>query len=369
MVVDDSVVIRGIIRRALELDVSLKVTAVMSDGALAVQELQRASVDVIVLDIEMPNMDGLTAIPKLKAIDPAVQIIMASTLTQKNAEISLKAMSLGAADYVAKPSTTTELNSADDFKRELVDKVKALGALARRCGVRLPAEAKATVTGATVAPLARSTATPSPRPAAAKTIALTSHQVPYPNVIAIGSSTGGPQALFQVIKDMGKLPQPVVITQHMPAAFTTILADHIAKQCGVTCSEAVDGEALVPGHYYVAPGDFHMQFEKSGANVSVKLAKTPPENYCRPAVDPMLRSLTEIYGRNILAAILTGMGSDGAKGGELVVKAGGAVIAQDEASSVVWGMPGAAATAGICSAVLPLKDIGTYIRKIATRSA
>lgn len=368
MVVDDSVVIRGIIRRALELDSSLKVAAVVSDGALAVQELQRTPVDVIVLDIEMPNMDGLTAIPKLKAIDSAVQIIMASTLTQKNAEISLKAMSLGAADYVAKPGTTTELNSADDFKRELTDKVKALATLARRCGVRLPAEMRPSPSPTPI-PAVKAPVIAVPRPQATKPVTLTNHPIPHPNIIAIGSSTGGPQALFQVIKDMGQLPQPVVITQHMPPAFTTILAEHISKQCSVTCTEAVDGEPLSAGHYYVAPGDYHMQFEKSANGVVVRLAKTPPENFCRPAVDPMLRSLTEIYGRNILAAILTGMGSDGTKGGEQVVKSGGAVIAQDEATSVVWGMPGAAAMAGICAAVLPLKEIGGYIRRIATRPA
>jgi two-component system chemotaxis response regulator CheB len=385
MVVDDSAFIRGAISRAIEGDPALQIAASVSNGEMAIKSLQRTPVDVIVLDIEMPVMDGLTALPKLKEIDGAVQIIMASTLTQKNAEISLRAMSLGATDYIPKPSTGHEVMNADEFRRELVSKVKALGSLARRSGVRMPLEP---------IKIARPLATPTPsraqppeaKPETAeiprfvravpppsllqkKEVVLRKEPVQRPDIIAIGSSTGGPQALFRVLKDMGSgLPQPIVITQHMPPAFTAILADHVTRQCHVECTEAKDGDVLEAGHYYVAPGDFHMLIEQKGQNSVVRLVKDPPENFCRPAVDPMLRSLVPIYGKRILAVILTGMGQDGTRGGDHIVKAGGSIVAQDEASSVVWGMPGSIAMAGLCSAVLPLNDIGGFVRQAAMRS-
>lgn len=369
MVVDDSAVIRGAIARAMEGDPALAVVSSMSNGEMAIRALQRTPVDVIVLDIEMPVMDGLTALPKLKAIDPAVQIIMASTLTLRNAEVSMKALSLGATDYIPKPTSNSEVVGGSSFRHDLLEKVKTLGALARRHGVRVSG-AEPVVSGA--APLARPFAAERARvvapPSVKKEIQLRKDPIQRPDIIAIGSSTGGPQALFKVIGDMGAgLPQPIVITQHMPPAFTAILADHISRQCKVVCAEARDGDKLEAGHYYVAPGDFHMLIEgKFGAPV-VRLVKDPPENFCRPSVDPMLRSLIPVYGKRILTVILTGMGQDGLKGGDLVVKAGGSVIAQDEATSVVWGMPGAVATAGICSSVLALENIGGLVRQTALR--
>lgn len=393
MVVDDSAFIRGAMTRAVESDPELRVAVSVSNGEQAIRALAREAVDVIILDIEMPVMDGLTALPKLKDIDGAVQIIMASTLTQKNAEISLRAMSLGATDYIPKPSTSNEVMGALDFRTELVEKVKALGALARRSGVR---EAKSPLPQATgAAPLhtaPRPATTPAPvqqpagapaqpgrraetarplvtfGPGANREIVLRKEPILRPDIIAIGSSTGGPQALFRVIKEMGKgLPQPIVITQHMPPSFTAILADHIARQCDVPCTEAKEGEVLMAGHYYVAPGDFHMLIEGKAGAPTVHLVKDPPENFCRPAVDPMLRSVASVYGRNILVVILTGMGQDGMKGSDVVVRAGGSVIAQDEATSVVWGMPGAVSLAGLCTAVMPVQDIGGFVRQTATR--
>ncbi|NBC96167.1 MAG: chemotaxis response regulator protein-glutamate methylesterase, partial [Deinococcus-Thermus bacterium] len=184
------------------------------------------------------------------------------------------------------------------------------------------------------------------------------------------SSTGGPQALFDVVGHLAGVGLPILITQHMPATFTTILAEHLSRQCKVAASEAVDGEDLVAGRVYIAPGDWHMTVQRgTGGGPAIKLKQTPPENFCRPAVDPMLRSLVDLYGRDVLAIILTGMGHDGLAGCRQVVEAGGAVIAQDEASSVVWGMPGAVATAGLASAVLPVGEIGPSIRKTALRSA
>jgi len=396
MVVDDSAFIRGAISRAIESDPCLRVVTSVSNGEQAVRSLARDPVDVIVLDIEMPVMDGLTALPKLKEIDAAVQVIMASTLTQHNAEISLRAMSLGATDYIPKPSTSHEVMGADDFQRELVDKVKALGALARRSGVREPPPSVAapvatrvgTVTSAAkpaekaplgaprpaIAPAATPRRTETARPVSvlptSKDVVLRRDPFNRPAAIAIGSSTGGPQALFKVIKDLGDgLSQPIVITQHMPPAFTAILAEHISRQCGVTCTEAKEGDQLVPGHYYVAPGDFHMLIEGKETAPTVHLVKDPPENFCRPAVDPMLRSLSAIYGRKLLVVILTGMGQDGTKGSDVVVKNGGSIIAQDEATSVVWGMPGAVASAGLCTAMLPIQEIGGFVRQIAMRGS
>lgn len=357
MIVDDSAVIRGVISRALDGKAGLKVVGTAANGQRAIDLLRREPLDVIILDVEMPVMDGLTAIPLLKAVDPAVQIIMASTLTQKNADISLKALNLGATDYIAKPSSTPEqadLN-ADRFNHELIEKVRELGALARRRGVRVVSDAHAPM------PLVRALGA-----GEKKKIELRPLPKQRPDVIAIGSSTGGPQALFETIRNMGAdLAQSILITQHMPPAFTTLLAEHIQRQCGVQCVEASEGLVLRTGHYYLAPGDFHMLLTRRGSDTVIRLTKDAPENFCRPSVDPMLRSLVEIYQAKVLAVILTGMGSDGLKGCQAVVAAGGAVLAQNEATSVVWGMPGAVAMAGVCSAVLPVQEIGAAVRKIA----
>jgi len=362
MIVDDSAVIRGLLTRALEQDPAITVVASVPNGEQAIKTLARHDVDVVVLDIEMPVMDGLTALPKIIEARPGIQVIMASTLTRKNADVSLRALQAGAADYIPKPSSNAELQSADSFKRELTEKVKALGAARRAAGA----------SGARRLPSARSfTAAPRTRLAAGpQSVKLRAGPTRVPDVIAIGSSTGGPQALLTVLGDLKGVKQPILITQHMPATFTTLLAEHISRASGVTCHEGRDGEPVLGNHIYVAPGGFHMVVERSGAQQPViRLNQNPPENFCRPAVDPMLRSMSQVYGGGLFVVILTGMGSDGQKGSEVVVASGGAVIAQDEASSVVWGMPGAVATHGLCSAVLPLADIAPHIRKVLMRSA
>lgn len=353
MIADDSSVVRGLVTRAIESHPQIKVVASASDGQMAVSTLQRTPVDVIILDVEMPVMDGLTALPKLLAVDRHVRIIIASTLSLKNADISLQALNLGAADYIPKP-TAREISGALSFKDDLIAKILTLGAVARRTGVRRSSEAETVrIPAAPAVP--------------AKPVPLSLRPAPQgrPDLIAIGSSTGGPQALMKVIKTMGTLPQPVIITQHMPPNFTTILAEHIGRQCGVTCVEARDGMELEKGVYYVAPGDHHMILVHRVGRTVITLTQDPPENFCRPAVDPMLRSAVALYGKKMLVLILTGMGQDGWKGCEKVVAAGGAVIAQDEASSVVWGMPAAVARAGLCSAVLPVDEIGAYMRRVA----
>lgn len=363
MVVDDSSVVRGLITRAIEGNPQIQVIASVSDGQMAINTFQRTPADVIILDIEMPIMDGITALPKLLAIDPAVRIIVASTLSIKNADISLRALSLGAADYIPKP-TAREISGALSFKDDLINKILAYAQAAHKAGVRRPPNepARTPMPDKMIKP---NTSLPSRRPDASASITLRPASFNKPDLIAIGSSTGGPQALFSVIKSLGNIQQPVIITQHMPPSFTTILAEHISRQCGVTCVEARNDMELEGGVYYIAAGDYHLILKPQATRPLITLTQDPPENFCRPAVDPMLRSAVTIYGKKILTIILTGMGQDGWKGCEKVVEAGGSVIAQDEATSVVWGMPAAVARAGLCSAVLPLDEIGLYARRVA----
>ena len=328
MICDDSAVIRGAISRMLEADPGVQVVARVANGQMAIDELKRTQVDVLVLDIEMPVMDGLTALPLLLRADPGLKVIMASTLTTRGADIALRALRLGAADYVPKPSA---VHGDETFRRELLEKVKGLARLRRR--VTQPVRQ---------APNLRL------RPAA----------VVAPRLLAIGSSTGGPQALFTLVQGLGKtLNVPVVLTQHMPATFTPILAEHISKIGGLPCAEAKHGETLAAGRIYLAPGDRHLMIDGGRTSLQARLTQDPPENFCRPSVDPMLRSATEACQGRVLVAMLTGMGQDGLAGTRRVIEAGGSAIAQDEATSVVWGMPGAVANAGLCHAVLPLPRI------------
>lgn len=365
MLVDDSAVVRGLVTRILEGEAGIQVVASVGNGQMALASLERNEIDVVILDIEMPVMDGLTALPKLLQIDPGLKVIMQSTLTLKGADVSLRAMQMGAADYIPKPTSTRDLAGGADFKSELVGKIRALGQ-ARRAGARPARPGGPPATRPTISPATPRTpvAIHPPGP-----LQLRNNTPEPPDIIAIGSSTGGPQALFTVLGTMkaGTVRQPILITQHMPATFTTILAEHISRVSGWNAHEAVDGEVITGGRVYIAPGDFHMVVETKGTDKVLRLNKNPPENFCRPAVDPMLRSIAAAYGKRVLTCILTGMGADGMKGGQAVVASGGTVIAQDEASSVVWGMPGAAATAGICSAVLPLPEIAPWIMKLAAR--
>ncbi|WP_373297904.1 protein-glutamate methylesterase/protein-glutamine glutaminase [Thalassobaculum fulvum] len=375
MLVDDSAVIRGLFARTLESDPEIEIVASVSDGQMAVSTLEKnlGKIEVIVLDIEMPRMDGLTALPKLIEADRDIAVVMASTLTERNADISLRALALGAKDYIPKPSSTRELSGADAFKRELTAKVKAFGNNRRtRRGERLPgkrlfsAERRA-APAASAAPIAARTAAPA---AAGGAIALRPAGRELPQVIAVGSSTGGPQALFKFLGDLPKtLRLPILLTQHMPPTFTTILAEHIKRSTGWECVEATDGMPVVPGRVHLARGDHHMRVTGTPASAVIKLDQGPPENFCRPAVDPMLRSIVEVWGGRALAVILTGMGHDGQKGCSGLVEAGGTVVAQDEATSVVWGMPGAVARAGLCTAVLPLGDIAAWVQKQTMRRA
>ena len=386
MVVDDSAVIRGLMMRMLENDPDVEGVASVANGKMAITALEKQDVDIIILDIEMPIMNGMEALPKLLEVDPKVQIVIYSTLTTKNADISLKALANGAADYINKPSSSREISGGDRFKQELLDKIKALGKAHRHMsGRRSPASALAKITPKVTSktppktPSKTSLKTPSKTPS--KTIAnrkvLVEERIVLrekagnsliPDAIAIGSSTGGPQALFEFLGSLSKsnVKQPIFITQHMPATFTKILAGHIARITGRDAKEAVDGEIVKKGVIYVAPGDFHMVIKVEGTDIVLRLLQTPPLNFCRPSVDPMFESIAKVYGKKVLAIVLTGMGNDGTNGAGCIAHAGGFVIAQDEATSVVWGMPGSVARAGVCSAILPIKKIAPYVDKIVT---
>ena len=379
MVVDDAVVIRGLLTRWLGDDKGLKVVGSHRNGKLAVDDIEKSNPDVVVLDIEMPEMDGMTALPLMLAKKRDLVVIMASTLTRRNAEISLKALSLGAADYVPKPESNSEVTTSVDFRRELIDKVKALGARAIRMrgpARTMRAETRAGKTTQPVKPVSARPATDtraSFRGAAQPAAAASAPQFktrPYssarPRILAVGSSTGGPQALQEMMKEVGTAMNdvPVVITQHMPPTFTSILAEHLGKAALRPSKEGEDGEILKPGNVYVAPGGKHMIVEKDGGAVKLRLTDGAPVNFCKPAVDPLFDSVAKVYGSASLAVILTGMGHDGADGVKTIASGGGSIITQDEATSVVWGMPGAAAATGMCCEILPLNQIGPKVSRV-----
>jgi two-component system, chemotaxis family, protein-glutamate methylesterase/glutaminase len=362
MVVDDSVVIRGLISRWIESESDMVVAASLRTGLDAVKQVERVDPDVAVLDIEMPDLDGISALPLLLAKKPNLIIIMASTLTRRNAEISFKALSLGASDYIPKPESTREPAAAETFRHDLIQKIRHLGAKVRRA-VQVSASPP-------LAPALERSRDLLPRPPLAPSANLQLLRRPFstqmPRALVIGSSTGGPQALMTLVGEIGAVIDrfPVLITQHMPPTFTTILAEHLARASRRPAHEAIDGEIVRAGQIYLAPGGRHMRLARHGIEAVIALDDGPPVNFCKPAVDPLFISAIDIWQGGVLALVLTGMGSDGMRGGKEIVAAGGSVIAQDEASSVVWGMPGAAANAGICAAVLPLDQIAAKLVRL-----
>ncbi|ATX78554.1 response regulator receiver modulated CheB methylesterase [Mariprofundus aestuarium] len=351
LVVDDSVVIRRMVSDVLASDPAIEVIGVAANGSIALDKIAQLKPDLITLDIEMPVMDGLQTLKELRKLYPRLKVIMFSTLTERGARASLDALSLGANDYVTKPANVGSVAAAQQCLRdELVPKIKCFF---HRAPVQLP---KAPV----VSPAKPVVASPAPRP-----VTTARQRI---DVVAIGISTGGPNALIEMIPTLPKdFPVPIVIVQHMPEMFTKLLADRLDQKSAIQVREAAAGDKLQPGLALVAPGGFHMALVRKGASVEVALNKDAPENSCRPAVDVLFRSVVDIYGANTLAVIMTGMGQDGMLGCHKVKEAAGQIIAQDKESSVVWGMPGAVAQAGLAEELIPLNRIGAEIvRRVQT---
>ena len=356
MLCDDSSTVRAAFARILEADPTIQVMARVADGRQALDALRAMPAEVrphvLLLDLEMPVMDGMTALPLLLKAQPGLAIIVASALTQRGAEATMAAMRAGAADYVPKPTAAAGGMHDPAFRADLLAKVKGWARMHSPCLAR-PAPLRQAFPPAGTRPAAGAPAA-APRPGAGFRS--------RPRLLAIGSSTGGPQALAAFVRRLVvPVPVPIVVVQHMPAGFTAMLADHLGRLGGPGAAEARDGEPLRAGRIYVAPGDRHLLVEAGAAGLTVRLTSGPPENFCRPAVDPMLRSAAAACEGRILAVILTGMGQDGMLGCKAVAGAGGTVLAQDEASSVVWGMPGAVARAGLAEALLPPEHLADRV--------
>lgn len=347
LVVDDAVVVRRLVSDVLNADPDIEVVGVAANGVIALAKITQVNPDIVTLDIEMPEMDGLTTLQELRKRWPRLPVIMFSTLTERGAAATLDALAFGASDYVTKPSNTGSMDEGmERVRSELVPKVKSLCRRAPSV-VRPPVAPRPTSVSAPVTTPARPAFPRSTRPV---------------EVVAIGVSTGGPNALAEVLPALpADLAVPVVIVQHMPPVFTRLLAERLDAKSNVRVHEAQGGEALERGHVYIAPGGFHMVLDRRENGVHVRLNEDPPENSCRPAVDVLFRAVARTYGGAALAVVLTGMGQDGLRGARLIAEAGGHVVAQDEATSVVWGMPGAVVTAGVAQTELPLSAIAAEI--------
>ena len=366
MVVDDSALVCGLLTRWIEAEAGLAVVAALRSGREAIEQLERADPDVVILDVDMPDMDGISALPHLMAKRRDLVVIMASTLTRRNAEVSMRALALGAADYIPKPEAAGEITTSSSFHRELIEKIRALGSRRKWRSMQARAPHPAAAVSPARADL-RHVASPEIAPTSEHALVkLRPFPVTMPRVVLVGSSTGGPQALNSFIASLNGVidAAPVLIVQHLPPTFTTILAEHLARASGRVTREAVAGEPVHAGQIYIAPGGRHMRVVRRDGTPSVALDDGPPVNFCKPAVDHLFSSAAEVWGPRSLAVVLTGMGSDGARGAADIVAAGGSVIAQDEATSVVWGMPGSVAHAGLCSAVLPLDQIAPRIVRL-----
>ena len=346
LVVDDSVVVRRIVSDALSADPELEVVGTAANGRIGLAKISQLHPDVVTLDVEMPEMDGLETLDAIRKIYPKLPVIMFSTLTLRGGETTLDALAHGASDYVTKPANVGSVGAAQQSLRDqLIPKIKGL------CGKSAPAQP-------VLLPRATRVDPPSSIPRR------TPLNSPPVDVVAIGVSTGGPNALSKLLPAIpGDFPLPIVIVQHMPPMFTKLLADRLNAQSEIEIHEAVDGQTVLPGQAYLAPGDFHMVVKRQLTRVVLSLQQEPPENSCRPAVDVLFRSVVDVYGSGTLGVILTGMGQDGLRGCAQIRELGGQVLAQDETSSVVWGMPGSVARAGLANQILPLAQVASEIVK------
>jgi two-component system chemotaxis response regulator CheB len=343
LVVDDAVVVRRLVSDALAGDPEIEVVGTAANGRIALQKIPQVNPDVVTMDVEMPELDGIETVRALRPAYPRLPVIMFSTLTERGAAATLDALSAGASDYVTKPANVGSVALAQQRVRDdLIPRIKSLA-------------------GRVVMPVA------APRPAVfapRPVVRPVAGDLVRPGIVAIGVSTGGPNALAALIPALpADLRAPVVIVQHMPPMFTRLLAERLNTQSPLHVREGVAGMTITPGTVTIAPGDFHMVLERHGTEVRVALNQEPPENSCRPAVDPLFRSVVALYGAKSIGVILTGMGQDGLRGCEYIRDAGGQVLAQDEASSVVWGMPGFVTRAGLPDRVVPLTEMAAEIAR------
>jgi two-component system chemotaxis response regulator CheB len=387
LVVDDSVVIRRLITDALAEDPGIQVVGTAANGRIALSKIEQLQPDVVTLDIEMPVLDGLRTLAELRPRFPHLPVIMFSTLTAAGANATLDALTAGASDYVTKPSNVRSFDeSLRSVREQIIPRIHALcagrGPLGRPAKGPSPtrpgpagAPASGTVGRASTRPAASSGFTfaaalpgltgPPTRPTGAvrrEPVVTGRARIERPEILAIGCSTGGPDALSQVLKAFpASVGVPIVVVQHMPPVFTKMFAERLNRLCALDVVEAAGDEPLRPGTVYIAPGDFHLEVVRRGTSVVTKLQSGPPENFCRPAVDVLFRSVAQVYGGHALVAVLTGMGHDGKRGAELLRTAGAEIVVQDQATSVVWGMPGAIASAGLAHTVLALPEIAGHL--------
>jgi two-component system chemotaxis response regulator CheB len=353
LVVDDSVLVRQSLSQLLNKDSEIEVICTAANGKIALSRLEQLCPDIVTLDVEMPLMGGIETLKWIRERHPKLPVIMVSSYTEPGSPQTLEAMALCANDYVTKPNfSPSDSTTFESMGELLIAKIKAL----RQRGLLL--QMKASVAGQSAPPERKSPP------------ALPGSGYGEPSILAIGVSTGGPNALAALIPALGdNLPVPVVIVQHMPPGFTRMLAERLSSLSRLRIREGVDGELLKPGEVWIAPGGRHMAVEASRDGVRLRLNDAPPENSCRPAVDVLFRSVAAAYGSKVLGVVLTGMGQDGLRGSQAICSAGGLVLAQDEATSVVWGMPGAVATAGLPEKILPLQELAPEIlRRLSPRS-
>lgn len=344
LVVDDSMVIRTLVSSWIVAEPGFELAGVAADGADAVRVLGGVDADVCILDLEMPGMGGIEAIPRLLRLRPDLKILIASRMVQRGPEAGLKAIAAGAADFLAKPSTN-DVGGTDAFRREILARARTL-ALASHAPPRA--------------------ATPPGRPR----LLHRSGAIGAPELVVVAASTGGPPALTDLLKGLhGDLSQPMLIVQHMPTAFIELLATQLTKASAIPVSVARDGEALQPGRAWLAPGDSHLRVERREGRLHASLDQSPPENFCRPAADVLFRSAAQACGARTVAVVLTGMGRDGLAGASAISSAGGVILAQDEDSSVVWGMPGAVVGSGLVSVVGPVGRLAMAVRSLSQGEA
>ena len=346
LIVDDSAVIRRRLGELLAEDSAITVAGTAGNGALALARIADLKPDLVTLDVEMPGMSGIETLIEIRKLYPKLPVIMFSTITGPGAATTVEALARGASDYAAKPSADSSESAAETIRQDLIPKIKALCVLP--ASPQVPAFLR-------------------PVPA----ISTSLRRPARIDMVAIGASTGGPNALAALMPQLPRdFPVPILIVQHMPPMFTHLLAKRLGGLTRLRVEEGKEGEKVEPGQVWIAPGDYHMTVSRKGSDLVLGLNQDAPENSCRPAVDVLFRSVARSHGAGVLAVVLTGMGSDGTRGAAMIREAGGTVIAQDEASSVVWGMPGSVVTAGLAERAYPLGEIGAEIaRRVAVRRA